>query len=294
MIRLLYGCFVPALVLSAAVGLAAAPEAPAGQVKPPSLRVMTYNLRFNNPQDGPNAWPNRKAMVASMIRFHLADLVGIQEGLRGQLDELQALLPEFGWYGVGRDDGVDKGEFSAIFYRKDRLKLLEHGTFWLSQTPDVPGSKGWDAAITRIVTWAKFRDKSARRTFIHFNTHFDHMGNIARAESARLLLRRAEEQPSDMPVIVTGDLNATPDSEPYKLLASGSLKDTKQLSLNGHLGPTDTFQGFKTLGTEGPIDHIFVRGPFRVLQHGTLSDTWDGRWPSDHCPVLAELVVPKG
>lgn len=257
------------------------------------LRVMTFNIRNDNPRDGENVWPNRKDFVVSMIRFHTADVVGLQEALRRQIDYLAMQLPEFGWFGVGRDDGISAGEFTAVFYKKDRLDTLRTSTFWLSETPEQPGL-GWDAACNRTVTWIRFRDRAARRHFYLFNTHFDHRGEVARVQSAELLLNRISALPAELPVIVTGDFNARPGSEPYKILTttSGSaLKDTRDVSETDHHGPNGTSSRFDlSFIAEAPIDYIFVRANVRVLNHGTLSDTFNGFYPSDHMPVLAEVV----
>ena len=152
------------------------------------LNVMTFNIRYNTPNDSLNAWPYRKDKAASQILFHEAHMVGLQEALIGQINDLLERLPKYKSIGVGRDDGKEKGEFSSILYDTTRLQLLQTQTFWLSEQPTVAGSKSWDAAITRIVTWAKFRDRVTKKTFFHFNTHFDHIGKIARRESAKLLL----------------------------------------------------------------------------------------------------------
>jgi endonuclease/exonuclease/phosphatase family metal-dependent hydrolase len=154
--------------------------------EPHYLRVMTFNIRYDEPRDKENAWPNRKELVASMIRFHHADLVGLQEALKRQLDDLEKLLPEYAWVGVGRGDGKTEGEYSAILYRKIRFTYLASSTFWLSETPDV-ASMGWDAAYPRIVTWVKLKDNRTSKTFFHFNTHFDNRGVLAREESSKLL-----------------------------------------------------------------------------------------------------------
>lgn len=265
------------------------------------LRIMTYNIRFNNPGDGDNAWPNRKDMAAGMIRFHGADIAGLQEALRGQVDDLAERLPEFAWFGVGRDDGLDAGEFMAIFYRKDRLDLLESDTFWLSETPEKPGI-GWDAACNRVVTWGRFRDKKTGTEFYHLNTHFDHKGETARRKSAELLLSRIVQITGAYPVTVSGDFNADPDSEPVKIITHGvagkpetRLIDSKAVSLYPHHGPSGTWSAFTSPGAPGdkPIDYIFLKNGVSVIMHGTLSDTFDGRFPTDHMPVLAVVVMPE-
>jgi len=261
---------------------------------------MTFNIRYDEPRDKENAWPNRKELVASMIRFHHADLVGVQEALERQMRDLEKLLPEYSWVGVGRDDGKAGGEFSAILYRKARFSNLESSTFWLSETPDVPG-KGWDADYPRVVTWIKLKDATTGKLLFHFNTHFDHRGVRAREESARLLLKRINTIANQQPVVVTGDFNFNESSMGYQILtgktlekeipAQTSLRDARYLSQHGHHGPTSTFNEFKALIPGMKIDFVLVRGTVTVLQHGALADTWDGRFPSDHLPLLAEIAI---
>ena len=257
-----------------------------------TLRVMTFNIRYNNPGDGEHAWPHRKERVASVIRFHEADLVGVQEALKGQIDDLEALLPEYAWIGVGRDDGVAAGEFSPIFYRQDRFELLEQATFWLSETPEVPGSKSWDAALTRIVTWGRFRDKTTEEMFYLFNTHFDHRGEQARTQSARLLLEKINALAGDALVIVTGDFNVVPTTEAYRVMVT-ELEDARHRSVTPPHGPEETSFGFTVeVGEQGRrIDYIFVHPDVRVQHYGVLTDHWHGHFPSDHLPVLAEVAL---
>jgi len=263
-----------------------------------ALRVMTFNIRYNEPRDGVNAWANRKTKVSDVIRFHKADLVGVQEALYNQLQDLEKLLPDFAWCGIGRN-GENKGEFSAILYRKSRFKLLETNTFWLSETPEKTGSKGWDADFPRIVTWAKFQDRNTKRTFYQFNTHFDHIGKQARTESAKLLLTQIPKIAAKSPFVVTGDFNAKEDTNIYKILtgkeeaANFKLIDARYVSKNGHFGGNSTFNEFKELVPAMKIDYIFVGETAKVLEHGILSDRWDGLWASDHLPVLAEIVFDE-
>lgn len=258
-----------------------------------TVRVMTFNIRFNNPGDGEHAWPHRKERVASMVAFHQADFVGMQEALKGQIDDLAALLPAYAWIGVGRDDGEEGGEFSPIFYRKDRFEVLEQATFWLSETPGVPGSRGWDAALPRVVTWGHFRDRQTDATFYLFNTHFDHRGEQAREESARLIVEQIDALAGEAPVIVTGDFNVEPTTRAYQIMAEG-VGDARALSATPPHGPEGTFLGF-TLETDEVgrrIDYIFVRSGVRVNRYGVLTDHWNGHFPSDHLPVLAEVALP--
>jgi endonuclease/exonuclease/phosphatase family metal-dependent hydrolase len=258
------------------------------------LNVMTFNIRLNIKSDSLNAWPYRKDNAASQIKFHNVHILGVQEALHDQMMDLSQSLTEFKFAGVARDDGKTKGEYSAIFYDTVRLKLLESSTFWLSLTPAIPGSKSWDAAITRIVTWAKFRDAKTKRTFFVFNTHFDHIGKEARKESARLIKQSVKEIAGSNPVIIMGDFNSKPSDDPIKLLTDPADKDrlidTKSISVTPHYGPQGTFNAFTSKETDNePIDFIFIKGKWKVLQHATLSQTWGGRFSSDHFPVFAIL-----
>lgn len=259
------------------------------------LNVLSFNIRYNNPGDSANAWPYRKDKAAGQILFHKADVVGLQEAQIGQLGDLKASLPRFKWVGKGRDSTA-RTEYSAILYDTTRLQLLASETFWLSPDPDKAGQKGWDAAFPRIVTWGRFRDRRTRKQFVLFNTHFDHMGQVARAESARLLLRKVNEIGGRLPVIITGDFNATPDQEPIRIIMEAGdplhLTDTKAVSATPHYGPEGTFNGFQAKETSNqPIDYIFIKKGWKVLQHATLSQTWAGRFSSDHFPVFVSVII---
>ena len=259
------------------------------------LHVMTFNIRYNNPGDSLNSWPYRKDKLASQVLYHDIELLGVQEALIGQMEDLQQRLPRFKHLGVGRDGGT-KGEHSAIFYDTARLQLLQGETFWLSETPTVVASKSWDAALTRIVTWAKFRDKKTKKIFFAFNTHFDHIGQVARRESAKLLLQKVKDIAGTTPAIITGDFNAKPSDEPIQVIVDANnplrLTDTKGISVTPHYGPEGTFNAFtsKELYNE-PIDHIFIKGKWKVLKHATISETWEGRYASDHFSVMAVVAM---
>jgi len=259
------------------------------------LNVMTFNLRYNNPGDSLNAWPHRKDKAASEILFHDVDYLGVQEALEGQMKELQDRLPGYQSIGGGRDDGKTKGEYSAIFYNTKRLKPLKTGMFWLSETPSVAGSKSWDAAITRMVTWAKFKDLKTGKIFFAFNTHFDHIGKEARRQSAHLLLKKVKEMSGTAPAIITGDFNAEPMDEPITIIKDPSnplhLTDAMEISQMPHYGPTGTFNDFKRKEVNDyPIDYIFLKGNWKVKKHASISQTWGGRFASDHFAVFAVLV----
>jgi endonuclease/exonuclease/phosphatase family metal-dependent hydrolase len=280
------------LIMFAQLGVAAEQGAVSSSAAS-SVNVLSFNIRYNNPDDGEHAWPNRKGMVASVVRFHAADLVGMQEVLRSQIDDLTVLLPNYSWYGVGRNDGKNSGEFSPIFYRRDRFQLLDSGEFWLSENPDQIGSKSWDAALPRIATWVKFRDRESKQEFIHLNTHFDHRGEVARTRSAELILDQLKILSGNMPVVVTGDFNVPPESAAYVTMTS-MLVDSKLESVSEPHGPEGTFGGFtvKVGDTGDRIDYVFVAEGTKVLRYAALSDQWDGRYPSDHLPVLAEIIWP--
>ncbi|NQT63772.1 MAG: endonuclease/exonuclease/phosphatase family protein [Candidatus Marinimicrobia bacterium] len=259
-----------------------------------NLAVMTFNIRLNLASDGDNAWPNRKEMAVSMIRFYEPDVFGVQEAKEGQVNDLSERFPEYAWIGVGRDGGKQAGEYMAIFYLKSRLNLLQKETFWLNEHPESPGL-GWDAAYNRVVTWGHFRDLKTKKTFFHFNTHFDNRGEVARQESAKLLLSKIRTIAGSSALIVTGDFNTYPDSEPYRILTGSELlTDAKTITQAPHHGPSRTFNGFdlESLKTmERPIDYIFVSKDISVLKHATLSDTFDGYFPSDHMPVTATITI---
>ncbi len=261
-----------------------------------SLTVMSYNIRLDLASDSVNAWPHRKEKFASMIRYYSPDIVGLQEAQRHQIAFLEKELPEYGWFGIGRDDGKEAGEFMAIFYKKVRLDTLKTATFWCSPTPDRPGL-GWDAMFNRAVTWGKFRDKWTKNIFFHFNTHLDHVGVTARKESARQIRISADAVTKNEPAIITGDFNSIPSDEPYQTIISSayrrSFADSKTISLVPHHGPEGTFTGFNISSyAEEPIDYIFVSKGTTVLKHATLSDSFNGRFPSDHFAVVAEILFP--
>lgn len=266
-----------------------------------NLRVMSFNIRWDSELDTPpeNSWERRKSYVSSMIRFHRMDLVGLQESSKDQVHDLEKLMPEYGWYGVGLEDGKDKGPFDAIFFRKSRLELLNHSHFFLSSTPDVP-SKGWNARFARGVVWAEFKDKKSQKTFFFFNTHFDYHSQIARDESALLLRKQVEEITRGGSFVITGDFNIFPElggKITYELLTQKSplttgrkFFDAHYKALFPHHGPTGSWSGFKEPGQPGiKPDYIFVDKSVTVVTHGILADTFNGHFPSDHLPVVAEI-----
>jgi len=251
-----------------------------------SVTVMTYNIRLDTEQDGENRWDLRKELVVGLLGERAPDVFGIQEGLPWQVRYIDESLPGYAYVGEGREGG-DKGEYSALYFRQERLELLDSGTFWLSETPDAV-SVGWDAALPRICSWARFRDRSSSQTFIVANTHFDHIGAEARAKSAALLVARigAINTGGD-PVLLTGDFNAEPDSVPVATIMT-AFDDARQVASAVAPGQEGTRSGF---GVAGPvtarIDYVFAsHGDWRVLEYAVLDDSRDGRYYSDHLPVV--------
>jgi endonuclease/exonuclease/phosphatase family metal-dependent hydrolase len=251
------------------------------------INIISYNIRLNVASDGINAWPNRKDNVKALVRFYDADILCVQEALPEQFDDLLA-NSDFDVVGVGRDDGKRKGEFSAVYFNKNRFVKKDGGTFWLSLTPDVP-SKGWDAALNRVCSWVKLYDKSNKKEFIVFNTHYDHIGVQARIESAKLIKKKIQEIAPTLPVVFTGDLNVTPETEAISTIKS-FLTDSKEISVEPPYGPTGTFNGFKwDSPLKDKIDYIFVNKAFKVQKFAVLSDSKDQHYYSDHLPIFARL-----
>lgn len=262
-------------------------DGPTDSERAARVRAMSFNARVDQASDGDDAWTHRREAAASVVRLHDPDVVGCQELLAHQLADLRESLPAYEWVGEDRKAGDRPGEHVAIGYRPDRFTLRDHDTFWLSETPEVPGSVGWDGYHPRIATWARLVDSVTETDLLHLNTHLDHQGERARRHGAVLLTERLDTLASDSPVVVTGDMNCHPGSPPYERLTDG-LDDARGLSTHGHHGPTDTFHGFTGVPEER-IDYVLVDG-LTVRQHATLTDRWDERYPSDHFPVLAELT----
>jgi len=254
-----------------------------------SATFLTYNIRYDTPNDSADAWPERRDFLAGQLRFHKPDVFGIQEGLHRQVEYLQQELPDYKHVGVGRDDGREAGEYSALFYRADRFRALQSGTFWLSETPDKV-SKGWDAALPRICTWALLEDSAAGSRIWVFNTHFDHIGKAARKASAALILQKiSEKNTTGDPVVLMGDFNAEPEEEPIAVLQT-TLNEARDASREPPFGPEGTFNGFKFREpVNRRIDYIFVSPGQHVLQYAVLSDSRNCHYPSDHLPVLVRV-----
>lgn len=258
-----------------------------------SLGVMSYNIRYDNPQDGENRWDNRKANLISQLNFYAPEIFGTQEGLIHQLQDLQKGLDTYSYVGVGRDDGKEKGEFTAIFYDQEKVELVKDDTFWLSLTPNRP-SKAWDAALPRICTYAQFKMKNSRAQFYVFNAHFDHVGEQARLESSLLILSKIKElNVNGLPVILMGDLNMEPNSTGYASIIK-LMKDSHIEAGTKAYGPKGTFNGFDiTKPTDRRIDYVFISNGFKAQKSAIFSTVFNGLYPSDHFPVYAELEFER-
>ena len=258
------------------------------------LKVITYNIRYDNPNDGENKWDLRKDFLSKQIQFYEPDVFGIQEGKLHQLHYLDSTLIDYKYIGIGRDSSPSQGEFSAVFYNHKKLRLIKESTFWLSETPEKV-SKGWDAMFERICTYGLFEDIKTKQKFYLFNTHFDHVGVLARTNSAKLMVEKINAiNKEKFPFIVTGDFNSETGSEAYGYLSS-HLNDSRIISKSGSFGPVGTFNNFEFhKSVTLLIDFIFTsRNNIEVIKHAVLSDSKDCRYPSDHLPVYAEILFKK-
>ena len=260
-----------------------------------TLNVITWNMRLDTPDDGINAWPNRKNVFFSVLKNENPHVFGIQEALYNQIQDAEKAFPRYKRVGEGRENGITKGEFSPIFFDTLLYKSISSGTFWLSQTPKVPGSMGWDATCTRVVSWVQLRTIATGKLFFVFNTHFDHMGTMARRNSARLLLHAVDSLAAKSPAIILGDFNADPSSEPYCILTRKSdpahLTNAFYLAENADT-PFYTYTGFKVGGLAGEnIDFIFLKPALKVLKYFVNTYHSGDYYPSDHLPVKVILVL---
>jgi endonuclease/exonuclease/phosphatase family metal-dependent hydrolase len=255
-----------------------------------NINIASYNIRMDTKSDGINAWPNRKENVKALVVYHDFDIFGVQEAFIHQLKDI-AELTAYAYIGKGRDDGLEGGEHSSIFYKKDRFKLLQSGDFWLSETPEKPG-KGWDATCcNRIASWGKFRDLLTKKEFYFFNVHFDHQGVEARRQSGFLMVKKIKEIAGSSTVILTGDFNSTPDTEQIKTIQT-LLSDSHEVTKQPAYGPEGTFNAFKfDAPMKQRIDYIFVSKNIEVQKYGVLTDAKEQRYPSDHQPVVVKAVI---
>jgi len=261
---------------------------------PATFRVLTFNLWADRSETRPESqsWKRRRPLIGSLLQFHRPDLIGFQEVVHSRALQLAEALPGYGWIGAGRRDGREGGELNPIFYRRELFRAIESGTFWLSPTPQTP-SRGWGAAYPRIATWATLERLDGREgiRFLFCNTHFDHSSARARRESAALLLRKLAELGTRQRRIVAGDLNCRPGSAPHRLLTA-ELRDAAACSQELPLGPSATWRGmFRGMLPPARLDYLLVGAGIGVRQAAVLADHWDGRVPSDHLPVAADLFI---
>lgn len=274
-------------VLAVLCGLSFSPSA---RAEPVALTVMTYNVRFAS-ETPPNAWPARRPLLRDVIRRAAPDVLGTQEGLYPQLNDMAADLPGYAWIGLGREGG-SRGEFMAVFYRTDRLEPVAFDHFWLSDTPEMIGSATWGNRYKRMVTWVRFRVRGSGEEFYFWNTHFDHEVPLAREKSAALLRRRIPEVAGDTPVLLAGDFNAAAGQDSaYSLLTDGGFLQDAWLKAQRHSGEgLGTFNDFgKTPQGGARIDWILFRGPWTSESAEIVTDKTGDQYPSDHYPVVVHL-----
>lgn len=255
-----------------------------------NLKIMTYNIRLDVASDGENAWPNRKDYFNSQITFYSPDIFGVQEATPNQVLEIASAQTNYNRFGIGREEN-GTGEACTIYYKKDRFKVEQSNTFWLSETPNVV-SRGWDAACNRVCTYGLFKDLKTKKTFWVFNLHLDHMGEVARVKGVQLALSKIKElNTKNYPVFLMGDFNSEPDTKQIVEIKK-VMDDTKDISIEKPFGPSGTFNDFKH---NEPVtlllDYIFVskNSGLKIQKHAVLSDSKDLKYPSDHLPVLIEI-----
>lgn len=258
------------------------------------IKVMSYNIRLDVASDGENRWDARKDKVAALMNYYEADFIGGQEVQHHQLQYLLSQLTNYNYIGVGRDDGKEAGEYSCIFYNKQKFEVVQQATFWLSQTPGSV-SFGWNAACRRVCTYGLFRNRQTKQMLWVFNTHFDHMGDTARIESAKLITKKIQNltKHKNYPVILTGDFNSKPGEAPAMYMAE-NFRNARSSSKQKPYGPVDTWQGFEfNKKPDGCIDYIFLSKGSAALvkKFATITDSYDMKYPSDHFPVLATIEI---
>jgi len=301
-------CILPALMCSCVP--VAGPGGREGSARPAaspsvpgSLRVMSFNIRYDTANDGPNAWRRRREMVFGLLRAERPDVAGLQEVLHAQFEDLANALPEYGRLGVGRDDGKTAGEYAAILYRRERFRVEEQGTFWLSDTPEVPGSISWGNGCTRVCTWARLFDRQSGRAFYFYNTHLDNVSALSREKGARLIAQRIAARSHRDPFILTGDLNVGENDPPLLFLKgegsgqSGAqspvpMRDTFRV-LHPDAADVGTYHAFGGERGGAKIDYILAPAGIQINEAAIPHTQQDGRYPSDHFPVTALIRLPE-
>jgi endonuclease/exonuclease/phosphatase family metal-dependent hydrolase len=296
-------CVVAALAVVVLAGVSLCGQKSESVDRPLEVSVMSFNIRYGMAGDGENRWENRRQMVFDTVGKYDPDVVGLQEALGFQIDEICKALPQYAMIGVGRDDGKTKGEYSAILYRRERFEVEQGGTFWLSDTPEIPGSITWGNACTRICTWARFVERKTGRAFYHYNLHLDHISQPSREKSVVLLAERIRTRKNSDPFVVSGDFNAG-ENNPAILFLKGKAtvpgKDNANVGnpvpmvdtfrvLHPDANDVGTFNGFKGDGTGEKIDFVLTTSDVQALDAQIIRDNVNDRYPSDHFPVTARL-----
>lgn len=267
-----------------------------GRNEDSSIKVMTFNIRYDNPQDSINAWPNRAGILCELLMEEKPDLLGLQEALWYQYEQIDFSISGYSSVSRGREDGKKKGEMNPVFYNINRFGLIRDSTFWLSEAPDKPGSKGWGASLPRIVTWVELKDKRNKESIFYFNTHFAHDSDSARIMSAEILLKEVKRIAGKNRFVITGDFNMSPESKAYSIITESSssrplLKDSYMISETKPDGPGYTFNGWSDEPGKNRIDYIFVKRGIKVLNHSTIIKKEGQIFVSDHWPVKAIISL---
>jgi len=261
------------------------------QTKPTSdLKVMTFNIRYGTANDGDNSWQFRREIVFETVKKFGPEILGLQEALTFQIEEILKQFPNLALIGVGRDDGKQAGEYSCILYDKSRFKIDTTETFWFSETPTVPGSKHWGNNITRICTWAKFTDSVSKKKFYFYNVHLDHESQPSREKSTELLLTKMNMQSEKLPEILTGDFNCGDTNPAIRTITNGGLADSYRV-LHKKTADEGSFNEFKGVTSGEKIDFIFISKHLKVKHAEIVKGSYNGKFPSDHFPVTAVLAM---
>ena len=259
------------------------------QTKSNEIKVVTFNIRYGTADDGENSWKYRKENVFKELEIQKPDLIGMQEALLFQIQDILEALPNYSFVGVGRDDGIKSGEYSCIFFKKERFRLDTTGTFWFSETPDIPGSKHWGNTITRICTWAKFTDRFSAKSFYHYNLHIDHLSQTSREKSTELLINKIRLENNLNSVILTGDFNCGDENPAIQTIIKNGMIDSYR-ALHVKDENEGTFNEFKGITTGDKIDFIFVSKEFKILNSEIIRKNVNGKYLSDHFPVSAIIT----
>ncbi len=254
------------------------------------FKIMTYNIKYDDKNDVSNNWEVRRPWVTGLLNYHAPEIFGIQEALHHQVEDIKSAMAGYTYVGVGRDDGKQAGEYSPLFYDSTRFGLVSSGTFWLSETPGVV-SKGWDAALPRICTYAELRDSDGK-IFVVYNAHFDHIGVLARRKSIEVIGEHMDKYFPEYVTVFMGDLNFTDSDPAYETAISLNFRDSRDLVIP--YGPNATFNGFQwDVVPENRIDYVFLRGNIQVKSFAVITDSRYNRYPSDHFPVLVECIIEE-